>query len=109
MSEWLGRRGRGSRRWDFRCSVPGSHGAPRSSRHLTLPSGAAPKAVRDAIKARGIFTGAGMGPYESSAMRIGHLGDIRQADVDRTLRALGEVLASIAPAEMQVAARGAAG
>jgi aspartate aminotransferase-like enzyme len=52
-----------------------------------------PKVIRDGLKARGILTAAGMGPYVESAFRIGHMGDIRMSDVDRTLAALGEVLA----------------
>ena len=62
---------------------------------ITLPAGVEPKAVRDALKAEGILTAAGMGPYLDTAFRIGHMGDIRMADVDRTLAALGEVLATV--------------
>jgi serine---pyruvate transaminase len=62
---------------------------------IALPTGVAPKALRDAIKARGIFTGAGMGSYETSGFRIGHMGDIRRADVDRTLTAVAEVLGEL--------------
>jgi len=62
---------------------------------IALPAGMAPKAVRDALKARGIFTGAGMGRFEPLGMRIGHMGDIREADVDRTLDALADVLAAL--------------
>jgi len=59
---------------------------------IALPAGLAPAAVREALVARGILTAAGMGPYEQSAFRIGHLGDIRLADVERTLGGLGMVL-----------------
>ena len=59
---------------------------------ISLPAGIAPKALRDGIKARGILTAAGMGAFADSAFRIGHMGDIRMADVDRTLDALGDVL-----------------
>ena len=62
---------------------------------ITLPNGIAPKAVRDALKARGILTAAGMGPYVDTAFRIGHMGDIRLADVERTLIALREVLSTM--------------
>ena len=51
-----------------------------------------PTTVRDGLKSRGILTAAGMGPFESAGFRIGHLGDIRAADVSRTLAALGETL-----------------
>lgn len=60
---------------------------------IEAPAGVDPKAIRDGLKGRGILTAAGMGPYVGSAFRIGHMGDIRMADVERTLAALGEVLA----------------
>jgi len=62
---------------------------------IACPPGVAPKAIRDPLKARGILTAAGLGPYEPSAFRIGHMGDIRLADVDRTLDALAEVLSGL--------------
>ena len=71
---------------------------PRLSRRsatltaIALPAGVSPCAVRDAIKAKGILTAAGLGPYESTGFRIGHMGDIRLDDVDRTLLALTEAL-----------------
>jgi aspartate aminotransferase-like enzyme len=59
---------------------------------ISLPPDIPPKPLRDGIKARGILTAAGMGPFVDSAFRIGHMGDIRMADVERTLAALREVL-----------------
>ena len=61
----------------------------------TLPEGLSPKVVRDGLKARGILTAAGMGRFEPSGFRIGHMGDIRIADVERTLTALAETLDTI--------------
>ena len=58
-------------------------------------AGVAPKALRDAIKSRGILTAAGLGRYESTGFRIGHTGDIRVADVERTMVAVGEALAEV--------------
>jgi Serine-pyruvate aminotransferase/archaeal aspartate aminotransferase len=55
---------------------------------IALPQGVAPKPFRDSIKAAGILTAAGLGPYEQTGFRIGHMGDIRLADVDRTLDAV---------------------
>jgi aspartate aminotransferase-like enzyme len=55
---------------------------------IALPSGIAPKPFRDTIKNAGILTAAGLGAYESTGFRIGHMGDIRAADVDRTLAAV---------------------
>jgi len=59
---------------------------------ITLPRDLSPKPFRDAIKAAGILTAAGLGPYESTGFRIGHMGDIRAADVEATLDAVGEAL-----------------
>ena len=62
---------------------------------IALPEGVAPKTVRDPLKERGILTAGGLGQYEPSGFRIGHMGDIRMTDVDRTLDALAEVLAPL--------------
>ncbi len=64
---------------------------PRLSATMTaigLPVGIDPRALRERIKARGILTAGGLGPFESTGFRIGHMGDIRMADVERTLDAL---------------------
>lgn len=60
---------------------------------IALPPAWPPDRVRDGLKARGILTAAGLEHYRSSAFRIGHMGDIRPADVARTLSALADVLA----------------
>lgn len=71
---------------------------------IACPPGVAPKSIRDPMKARGILTAAGLGaPFENTAFRIGHMGDIRPADVERTLAALAEVLSELA--DSAVAAR----
>ena len=62
---------------------------------IALPPPLAPAAVRDGLKARGIFTAGGLGKFQPSGFRIGHMGDIRLDDVERTLAALREVLASL--------------
>ena len=53
-----------------------------------MPAGADPNRLRDGLLERGIEVAAGLGPFEASGFRIGHMGDIRIADVDRTLAAL---------------------
>jgi aspartate aminotransferase-like enzyme len=63
---------------------------------IALPADKPPKAVRDAIKARGILTAAGLGRFSETAMRVGHMGDIRMADVERTLAALADALREVA-------------
>jgi aspartate aminotransferase-like enzyme len=62
---------------------------------LALPPELPPARVRDGLRAHGILAAAGLDRYQSSAFRIGHMGDIREADVSLTLRALGEVLVAL--------------
>jgi len=59
---------------------------------VALPSEIEPKTFRDHIKAQGILTAAGLGKFESTGFRIGHMGDIRLPDVERTLIAIGNAL-----------------
>jgi aspartate aminotransferase-like enzyme len=59
---------------------------------LRIPAGLEPQRVRDRLKAEGILIARGIGPYESNSIRIGHMGDIRPADVELTLERLGAIL-----------------
>jgi alanine-glyoxylate transaminase/serine-glyoxylate transaminase/serine-pyruvate transaminase len=59
---------------------------------VAMPSGRAPGPLRDAMRVRGIEIAGGLGQYDATAFRIGHMGDINTGDVDRTLEALSEVL-----------------
>lgn len=61
---------------------------------IALPPNLPPSKVRDGLKARGILTAAALEHYQPTAFRIGHMGDIRPADVQRTLDALTEVMAA---------------
>ena len=61
---------------------------------IALPEALTPAVVRDGLKARGILTAAGLARFQPTAFRIGHMGDIRIADVERTLGALAEILAA---------------
>jgi aspartate aminotransferase-like enzyme len=60
---------------------------------VALPRRLEPVRLRRLLARRGILTAEGLGPYRASAFRIGHLGDIRPADVERTLDELAETLA----------------
>jgi aspartate aminotransferase-like enzyme len=62
---------------------------------IACPAGIAPRAIREPLESRGILTAAGLGPYEPDAFRIGHMGDIRVADVERTLDAIADVLSGL--------------
>jgi aspartate aminotransferase-like enzyme len=62
---------------------------------IALPPDLLPSRVRDGLKARSILTAAGLDRYQPSAFRIGHMGDIREDDVRRTLAALADVIAEL--------------
>lgn len=62
---------------------------------IAAPAGVAPKDLRNGMRVRGVLTAGGLGKYKESAFRIGHMGDIRMADVDRTLAALAETLSEL--------------
>jgi len=68
-------------------------GFARQSATMTALAFASPAAVREGLKARGILTAAGLGRFATEGFRIGHMGDIRLDDVNRTLSALRDVLA----------------
>jgi aspartate aminotransferase-like enzyme len=62
---------------------------------IALPPHLTPTAVRDALKSRGIFSAGGLAKFQPNGFRIGHMGDIRLDDVERTLAALRDALASL--------------
>jgi aspartate aminotransferase-like enzyme len=73
-------------------AVSVSRGSP-----LTPPVGSPAEAaevrrIRDGMEARGVLIAAALGQFKDVGFRIGHMGDIRIADVERTLAALAEVL-----------------
>jgi aspartate aminotransferase-like enzyme len=62
---------------------------------IALPAGTQPLDLRERMRARGIETAEALGAYGDQAFRIGHMGDIRMEDVERTLAALGDTLNEI--------------
>ncbi|MFI5310095.1 MAG: pyridoxal-phosphate-dependent aminotransferase family protein [Gemmatimonadales bacterium] len=65
---------------------------------LRTPAGVAPKDIRAGLKERGILVAGALGDFASDGFRIGHMGDIRIADVEHTCDALAEVLAGLSAA-----------
>jgi aspartate aminotransferase-like enzyme len=59
---------------------------------VALPAAMQPAQLRDGLKARGILVAGGLERFGPSAFRIGHMGDIRPADIDRTMDALADVI-----------------
>lgn len=62
---------------------------------IAAPAGVTPKDLRNGMRIRGVLTAGGLGKYKDTAFRIGHMGDIRIEDVDRTLQVLAETLAEL--------------
>ena len=59
---------------------------------MTVPAGLPPQQLRDALELRGVLVAEGLGPFAGSCVRIGHMGDIRLADLMRTFDLLDAVL-----------------
>lgn len=59
---------------------------------LQVPDGTEPGALRARVREAGIQIAGGLGAYKPSCIRIGHMGDIRMADADRTMDALEQAL-----------------
>jgi len=59
---------------------------------IALPSDLSADSVRQGLKGRGVLTAAALEHYREQAFRVGHMGDIRSADVDATLDALAAVM-----------------
>jgi len=65
---------------------------------VAAPPGVAPEDLRAGMATRGVIIAEALGSFAPSAFRIGHMGDIRLPDLDRTFEILGAVLADRAPA-----------
>lgn len=62
---------------------------------IRIPAHIDPVVVRDRLKVCGILIARGIGRYEKCGVRIGHMGDIRPADVKQTLDCLDEIFDSL--------------
>jgi aspartate aminotransferase-like enzyme len=80
----------------LQCPSLGAYAATLTA--IEAPSGISPKELRNGMRIRGVLTAGGLGHYKDTAFRIGHMGDIRIADVERTLAALAETLAELGAA-----------
>lgn len=59
---------------------------------LRTPDGVSPRMLREKLMQRGILVAEGLGPHVAHCIRIGHMGDIRLSDIDRTCDALEAIL-----------------
>jgi len=85
---------RGIRRLGLELQCPNLDALSPTVTAIALPDAVSSKTLRQGLEARGILTAAAMGEFEPRGFRIGHMGDIRLNDVERTLAALSEVLIS---------------
>jgi aspartate aminotransferase-like enzyme len=60
---------------------------------LRTPAGVSPRYLREGLMRHGILVAEGLGSYGGQCIRIGHMGDIRVTDVDRTFDAIESLLA----------------
>jgi aspartate aminotransferase-like enzyme len=63
---------------------------------LTVPPGVDPVRLREAVRQEDILIAVGLGRYAPTSVRVGHMGDIRTADVEATMDAIAGALARAA-------------
>jgi aspartate aminotransferase-like enzyme len=81
----------GLRALGFEPLAADAHASPTVTTAL-VPQPLKPGAVIDALAARGIRIAGGMGPLHGRAIRVGHMGAVTEADVERFLGALADVV-----------------
>ncbi|MCS6800817.1 MAG: alanine--glyoxylate aminotransferase family protein [Chloroflexota bacterium] len=69
--------------------------ASNSVTAVWAPDGVEVKALRAALRERGVVVAGGQGALDGKIFRIGHLGYVRDADIEETLHALREVLPKV--------------
>jgi aspartate aminotransferase-like enzyme len=81
------------------CTLQGSGIVDRSPTltAISLPGGVDPDTVRARVREGGIQIAVGLGAFRASCIRIGHMGDIRMEDVNRTMDLLEVAIAGSAP------------
>jgi aspartate aminotransferase-like enzyme len=72
----------------YRLQGPGIVDRSPTLTALQVPDGAEPEAIRARLREEGIQIAGGLGAYKPSCIRIGHMGDIRMEEVERTMDAL---------------------
>jgi len=62
---------------------------------LRYPEGIDDAAFRSEMAARGVIVAGALGPIAGKAFRVGHMGNIGSAEIERTLKTAGESLAAL--------------
>jgi aspartate aminotransferase-like enzyme len=77
-----------------------TYASAANARSLTVsclrpPAGVDPQAIVKGLGARGYTIGGGYGDWKPTTFRIGHLGEVRESDLDALLAATDEVLEEV--------------
>jgi aspartate aminotransferase-like enzyme len=59
---------------------------------LEVPKGVDPDLLRSRVRQAGTQIAVGLGEYRPTCIRIGHMGDIRMADVERTMKVVADAM-----------------
>jgi aspartate aminotransferase-like enzyme len=86
---------RGAEELGLSLQCPGLGAFSTTLTAIAAPTGVTPAALREGMRSRGVLTAGGLGRYKERSFRVGHMGDIRLADVERTMTALAETLAEL--------------
>ncbi|HVA20730.1 MAG TPA: aminotransferase class V-fold PLP-dependent enzyme [Candidatus Micrarchaeia archaeon] len=62
---------------------------------VRVPAGVDPQRLREAVQAEGVVIAGGLGPWAADTVRLGHMGEVRLAELLRGLSAVERALASL--------------
>jgi aspartate aminotransferase-like enzyme len=62
---------------------------------LTAPAGVDPQAIVKGLAGRGYTIGGGYGDWKPSTFRIGHMGEVRESDLDGLFAVTDEILSTL--------------
>jgi aspartate aminotransferase-like enzyme len=82
----------GTRALGFGLLGAGIHERSPTLTALTVPDGVDANAYRVKVRGGGVQIAVGLRSYAGSCVRVGHMGDIRMGDVDRTLEVMRSAL-----------------
>ena len=60
------------------------------------PAGVDPQAIVKGLAARGYTIGGGYGDWKPTTFRIGHMGEVRESDLDALLGEIDQILEKVA-------------
>jgi len=76
---------------------------------LKAPAGVDPQAIVKGLAGRGYTIGGGYGDWKPTTFRIGHMGEVRESDLDGLFEVTDEILSTLHAGEAGAAARAGRG